>query len=110
MKILIYAIAKLSVDIFGIIGTIYTFITSPKTIPEYYFKQAISLDQHANVKMGGLFNAILGKGFGNEDETISSVLGKNERDGTLTKFGKWVVKMLDKLDKGHAKNSIEEDE
>ena len=46
--------------------------------------------------------------FGKENETISSALGKNERDKTLSKTGKLLVKILDFLDKNHCKNSIKE--
>ena len=46
--------------------------------------------------------------FGNEDETISSVLGKNERMQTLTGLGRVIVSILDFIDPNHALNSIEE--
>jgi hypothetical protein len=48
--------------------------------------------------------------FGNPDETISSVLGKNELKHTLTKLGKLIVWILNKIDFNHTKNAIEEDE
>ena len=75
-----------------------------------FFKLAISLDQFANVLFAPLFNDVLIKSkthtFGNEDETISSVLGKNQRDKTLRKAGKVLCFILDKLDKDHCKKSI----
>jgi len=43
---------------------------------------------------------------GNIDETISSVLGKNQRFGHLTKFGKVICKILDTIDKNHCEKSI----
>ena len=43
-----------------------------------------------------------------EYQTISSALGKNERDKTLSKKGKLLVKILDFLDKNHCQNSIKE--
>lgn len=46
--------------------------------------------------------------FGRLKETISSALGKNERDGTLTKLGKKIVWLLDVIEKDHCKNSIRE--
>ena len=46
--------------------------------------------------------------FGDERETISSVLGKNERDGTLTNAGRMLCWILNVLDKNHCKNSIKE--
>ena len=45
--------------------------------------------------------------FGKENETISSALGKNERDNTLSKKGKLLVKILDFFDENHCKNSID---
>ena len=46
--------------------------------------------------------------FGNVNETISSALGKNQRDGTLSWFGKFIAFVLDKIDKDHCKKSINE--
>lgn len=46
--------------------------------------------------------------FGKVQETISSVLGKNQRDGTLTALGKLIAGMLDFLDPDHCKESIQD--
>ena len=46
--------------------------------------------------------------FGNSNETISSTLGKNERDNTLSQIGKALVWLLDKIDKDHCKKAIVE--
>ena len=94
-----------------------------------FFAAAISIDQFGNVFLQHLFNWALIQDmyigitkdelfghlknehkFGNEDETISSVLGKNERQGTLRPLGKALVWVLDKLDPNHSIKSIEEDE
>lgn len=45
--------------------------------------------------------------FGKVQETISSVLGKNQETGTLTFFWAMIVKLLDTLDKNHCKDSIQ---
>jgi hypothetical protein len=45
--------------------------------------------------------------FGHPDETISSVLGKNKRDNTLTKLGAILSNVLDFLDENHSIKSIE---
>ena len=59
-----------------------------------------------------LFNiALKNKGgyqFGKEGETLSSVLGKNQRNGTLTKVGLTLVFVLDKIDPNHCLKSIDE--
>lgn len=90
----------------------------PLTIANYlvvkkkgYFKDsAITLDRYGNREFRTLFNKWFikqyGYKFGNINETISSVLGKNERDKTLSKSGKILVWILDKIDKNHAKKSI----
>jgi hypothetical protein len=101
------------------IGFAYTLLKSfvlldVRIIQDYYFKLAISLDQLGNVVMSGLFNAIIIKSkdnqFGNPDETISSVLGKNLRTNTLTLLGRILNAILNRIDDNHSINAIEEDE
>jgi hypothetical protein len=76
----------------------------------YFKSSAINLDKYANREFRTLWNKTLkienGYNFGNENETISSALGKNERDKSLTKTGKVLVWILDKLDKNHCQKSI----
>lgn len=78
-----------------------------------YFKRiAKSLDQLGNVIGGPLLNTTLIKQcskdrFGSEDETISSVLGKNKLSGCLTNAGMALSNILDRLDKNHVEKSIE---
>ena len=78
----------------------------------YFYKIALAIDQMGNVAMQDVFNDILiqkpGHKFGDEDETISSVLGRNELTNTLTDLGKALVKFLDFIDPNHALNSIEQ--
>lgn len=78
---------------------------------EYLLKIAISIDQLGNVGMQHLLNLVwIKKGgykFGNRDETISSALGRNNKLGTLTKFGKFIDQLLDFIDKNHSLNSID---
>ncbi len=77
----------------------------------YFLKLAISIDQMGNVAMQEIFNDTLIKNrdypFGDEDETISSVIGKNFKAGNLTGFGKALNAILDFLDPNHSLNSIE---
>jgi hypothetical protein len=77
----------------------------------YFKSSAISLDRFGNREFRTLFNKTLitanGHQFGDMKETISGVLGKNERDNTLSKTGKILVWILDKLDKNHALKSID---
>ena len=84
-----------------------------KTINGYLFQTATDIDKFGNRNMRSLLNATLiileGYQFGEWDETISSVLGKNQRDGTLTGTGKAICWILDSLDKDHCKKSIKEE-
>ena len=66
---------------------------------KYVWNVLIGIDQ--------LANAIL---FGDPDETISSRLGKRARSGKkdwVTRFLCWA---LDKIDRNHCEDAIEEDE
>jgi len=77
----------------------------------YFKSSAITIDKLANREFRTLWNKTLkkenGYKFGAENETISSALGKNQRDNTLTKTGKRLVKILDTLEEDHCLNSIE---
>lgn len=77
----------------------------------YFKSSAINLDKFGNREFRTLLNKVLilesGHQFGDIKETISGVLGKNQRDNTLTKTGKKLVWLLDKLDKNHALKSID---
>jgi hypothetical protein len=81
---------------------------------KYMYKVALAIDQLGNVVCARLFNFFLidadGYQFGNEDETISSVLGKNKRANTLTLFGMLLDMLLELIDKNHNIEAIEEDE
>jgi hypothetical protein len=77
----------------------------------YFKSSAINLDKFGNREFRTLLNKTLktenGHYFGDLKETISGVLGKNERDNTLSKTGKILVWILDKIDKNHAFKSID---
>lgn len=82
-----------------------------KRLDQQFLSIATSIDASGNVVCKDLFNLILkkkgGVEFGNRKETISSVLGKNKRDGTLTRTGKAVAFILDKIDQNHCLKSID---
>ena len=82
------------------------------TIKGYFRGTALSIDIWANREFRTLWNVKLrienGYEFGREGETISSALGKNQRDKTLTTSGKILVFILDFLDENHCKKSIKE--
>ena len=77
---------------------------------DYFITVALSIDQTMNVVMSPLFNWILRKKngfeFGNPDQTISYVIGRNYIDGTLTKFGSFWRLFLDTIEKDHCINAV----
>lgn len=82
-----------------------------KRLDQQFLSIATSVDASGNVVCKDLFSLILiqkgGYEFGKRKETISSVLGKNQRDGTLTGLGIWVANTLDKIDPNHCLKSID---
>ena len=78
----------------------------------YFKSSAVNLDRFGNFEFRTLFNLVLkkkgGYEFGNFEETISSALGKNQRDKTLSMAGKALVWILDMIEKEHCKKSIKE--
>ena len=83
-----------------------------KRLNDYFREEAVSIDRFGNSQYRSLFNAWFvadgGYQHGNINETISSVLGKNQRDETLTRFGRLLAKILDLIDKDHCLKSINE--
>ena len=104
---------------------------------KYFLETAIDIDRFGNRNFRTLLNLTLQKNgylFGDDRETISSALGKNQRDSDLiyinsikfyyfwkkhmkiqlnsysklTIFGNIICNILDTIDKGHCKKSIKE--
>ena len=73
-------------------------------------QMALNIDIFANQEFRATFNKYFRKSngykFGATGETISSALGKNQRDNTLTRLGRVICWVLDLLDKEHCKKSI----
>ena len=73
---------------------------------------ALVLDEVGNVTMQHLLNDLLliqkehTYLFGNKNETISSVIGKNSLTNTLSPLGRALNSFLNFLDKDHSLNSI----
>jgi hypothetical protein len=94
------------------VGLIFQIIvTFFKGINTYLFTIAKSIDQLGNVVCADLFNYTMikknGYKFGNEDVTISHVLGINKKINTLTFTGKSLSWLLNAIDKDHVEKSIE---
>lgn len=67
-------------------------------VAEYFWNLLIALDQLANTILGG-----------DPDETMSSRMGKNIKEGRC-KLCKVICFFLNKIDKNHCEKSIEPDE
>lgn len=77
-------------------------------IKAWAWRCLVWLDQGMNVVFGPLLNRIFSiDGFGNEDETLSSVLGKYRERCRLCR---WLCWLLDRIDPGHCEKNIERDE
>lgn len=81
-----------------------------KTSSNYFFESALQIDILGNILCQYILNKLFvennGYQFGRRNETISSVLGKNQRDNTLRWFGKLIVLILDLFEKDHCLISI----
>ena len=100
----------------GMLYSIYKTINKSTSIAEgiskTLFNLALGIDQLGNSYCYLLFNDIFIKdntihSFGNPDETISSVLGKNKLINNLSTIGKLLDKILDIIDSNHTIKSIE---
>ena len=67
-----------------------------KGLGRYLLNILISIDQLINVIFGG-----------SVDETVSSRLGRQKRQGRLKWYNKWLADFLDWIDDNHVLNSIE---
>jgi hypothetical protein len=117
--LVLFILSNVLISLIYPIGFIYSvvltlFKSGYKTLDDYLFRCALANDQHGNTFLAKLFNDTLikqgGHKFGNPDETISSVLGKNKLMGKLSYFGKCLDFILHLLDNNHSIKSIEEDE
>lgn len=113
MGVLLFIIAVILLWVLSLPLIIYSMIKfrSFKTAEKYFFCIAQSIDQMGNALGQYAFNDMFikkgGHEFGDIDETISSVIGINYINGTLTQFGKSFRAFLDFVfGKGHCQNSI----
>jgi len=88
----------------------YLLTGDKRTLSVWFWRTAREIDIFANVNGAEFFNAIFimegGYKFGNPQETISSVIGKNQRDKTLSLAGNILRWMLDRISQDHCLNSI----
>jgi len=113
MGLILYIISLIVTIPFNVFGLITILFNKDRN--KILKDLAISKDQLSNVYVQYYFNwLMLSKKsvnlFGNPDETISSVFGKNKRAKTLTRFGKYWADWLNKREENHVELSIEDDE
>jgi hypothetical protein len=115
MGIILYIIAILlfiPLTVINFIFVNYKYGLKWKVINDFFRETAVDIDRFGNRNFRTLWNLTMitneGYKFGNIKETISSVLGKNKRDGTLTKIGMILCDILDFFDKNHCIKSIDE--
>ena len=116
-SILLFSIALILLTTTSPIGFIYTivrqiFVNKVKTLSLYFTEIALVFDEAGNVVMQHILNDFLlikkrdTYYFGNKEETISSVIGKNYLTQTLSTLGLALNSFLNFIDKGHSLNSI----
>jgi len=110
--LLLFLIAYILLLPLTMINYFVVLFTSKDHAKGYFRSTAVNMDKFGNREFRTLWNKTLrkenGYKFGNPEETISSALGKNERDGTLSRTGKALTWLLNKLDKDHGLKSIVE--
>jgi len=95
---------------FGWLHGLITFRLSISRLSHYLLTISLSIDQMGNVILAPLFNRITikrnGYKFGDEDETISYVLGRNQITKTLSKLGNLLANLLDWIDPNHCAKTV----
>ena len=98
----------------GILWQLFKLVTNKidyKYTSDVLFSIAQCIDQLGNVTFQELFNDVLiksnGYKFGDHQETISSVLGKNLEQGSLSKPGIILNNLLNNIQANHTILSIE---
>lgn len=109
---ILFLIAYILLLPLSLLNYIVVIFKSKDNAKGYFRSTAVNMDKFGNREFRTLWNCTLRKDpgykFGNPEETISSALGKNERDGTLSKAGKVLSWILNLIDKDHCKKSIVE--
>jgi len=112
LSLILVILAVLIFSILSVVGFFWSlFYLRFSGLSNYFFRIALSINQVGSLVFKGLFNDTLikkssGFKFGDEDTQISEVMGWNERYFGLTKIGKWLVALLDFLDKDHCEKTL----
>ena len=114
ISLIILSVAIILFAIFAPLGIAYALFVCLYTldfsyIPKVIKRISVSIDQLGNVVAGQLLNKIFlkqGEKFGFEDDTVSEVLAKNQHN--VTRLGRIISIILEKLDRNHLQKSLEE--
>lgn len=113
---LLFLVARTIVILGMPFGVIYTVVRrvilkKAKTLGGYYVDMAYLYDVLVNVCYGDFLNDVLKKWdayqYGDKEDSISLVLGRNKALQRLTRFEKWVADQLNKLDKDHVEKAAQ---
>jgi hypothetical protein len=110
---LVAIVLYIPLTVINLFAVMYTYGWKISVINEYFYQTAIDIDRFGNHNFRTLLNLTLIKQnvcfsykFGDERETISSVLGKNKKIDRLSVAGRILCKILSLFDKDHCKKSI----
>ena len=110
VDILLFLVAFCLLLPLTIINFFVVLFTAKDHAKGYFRSTAVNIDKFGNREFRKLWNLILiksnGYKFGDFRETISSALGKNERDNTLSLTGRALTFVLNLIEKDHCLKSI----
>ena len=118
INFLLLLIALVLAVLFFPVGIVFTLIAATVTgsarkaigyLSHSALSVALAIDMLGNTVCADLLNNTMrlpgGYSFGNYRETISLVLGKNKERGTLSKAGRWLADILNKIDPNHVERA-----
>lgn len=118
MGYILFLVALLLFPIFALWGFVEILISlfykrkfwkGLKNLGDIFKLLAIQIDKMLNVILQIPANRLLQKDgykFGNLNDTLSTALGKNKQQSTLTKFGLTICKILHFIDANHCEKSV----
>lgn len=88
----------------------FKWITGVKTLDRWFYKMALGLDQFGNISNKETLQVLLAKKdahpHGDEDDTVSYVIGRNKYKRKLTRFGKVIERTLNLCQRQHCEIAI----
>lgn len=89
----------------------FRWISGFKQLNNWFYKMALSLDQFGNVCNRETLKILLSKKdghpFGDEDDTVSYVIGRNKYKRKLTVFGWMLERILNLCERNHCEIAIQ---